>query len=494
MVTVNISRRVTAVLGAAVLLVLSPIPASASPPTLRWTACHGEFQCATAKVPLDFRRPGGARIELAVIRHRATDSAHRLGSLFVNGGGPGPQVDPIVAQYGRIPAAWRARYDIVGFDPRGFGRSTAVRCFDSVETENAFLAELPAIAPRTPKEIAEWDRTWARFDARCARTNGALLRHDSTADVARDMELLRRALGDPVLNYLGLSYGTGLGATYANLFPGTVGRMVLDGNLDPVAWTRGDGPLFTRTGADRATGDALDSLLDVCGRTPTCAFSAGTPAATHAKFDALLRRLHGHPGTVDGVSCDDLCAAVQLPLSNVDELKDAADRLQRLWEGDTTGAPPVRAQAELPPYTGQEQTNAVLCSDVADPRDPRAYTAAARRSLARSGLAGLTWVWATESCARWPVGRDAYTGPWNRRTANPILLVGNTHDPATPYAGSVAMARALARARLLTVDGYGHTELSNPSRCAGAYEDRYLLTGALPRAGTVCAQDTVPFG
>jgi hypothetical protein len=193
------------------------------------------------------------------------------------------------------------------------------------------------------------------------------------------------------------------------------------------------------------------------------------------------------------VSCDDLCAVISLPLAQVSAWKEGAEQLQQLWTASAAGRAVAAAAAKSAPYAGQEQSYAVRCSDSADPRDPRAYTAAARLASARSGLIGLSWVWPDEPCANWPRGDDAYSGPWNRRTANPILLIGNTGDPATSYENSLAMSRALSRARLLTVDGYGHTEFSNPSACAGSYEDRYLLTGALPPADTVCKQDAVPF-
>jgi pimeloyl-ACP methyl ester carboxylesterase len=166
--------------------------------------------------------------------HRATDPAHRAGTIFVNSGGPSEQIEPFVAGFGAIPAALQAHFDLITFDPRGFGFSTAVRCFPSAAAESNFLAALPPFPVGSRQDLA-WERTWAQFDARCAQSNGSLLSHDSTADVARDMDLLRQAVGQHRLNYVGLSYGTGLGATYANLFPATVEHMVLDGNLDPVA-------------------------------------------------------------------------------------------------------------------------------------------------------------------------------------------------------------------------------------------------------------------
>src|SRR6202034_1146835 len=223
-------------------------PGSATPPVpvLHWRSCYGGFQCATARVPLSYRDPRGATISIAVVRHLATDPAHRAGTLFFNSGGPTEQIDGFVTGgLGELPAAVRARWDIITFDPRGFGYSTAVRCFPAMAAETKFLGGLvygaPAAFPVGARQEAARERTWARFDARCAQRNGSLLDHDTTADAARDMNLLREAAGAPALNYLGVSYGTLLGATYANLFPATTGRIILDGNLNPVAWTNPDG-------------------------------------------------------------------------------------------------------------------------------------------------------------------------------------------------------------------------------------------------------------
>ena len=503
---------VTALVAAMGLAVFASAPASVASsappvPVLNWGPCHGDFQCATARVPLDYRHPDGARISIAVIRHLATDPAHRLGSLFINGGGPGPQVDRLVSSYLAIPAALRASYDIITFDPRGFGASTSIQCFRTRAAENHLLRRLPDISsyPHTARQISRSERTWAAFDAHCARSAGPMVYHDSTADVARDMNLLRQAVGDPVLNYAGLSYGTGLGATYANLFPATTGHMVLDGNLNPVAWTSGGAlPSAMREGADLATTATLRAFLDLCGKAATsaCAFSAGSPAATRAKMHTLLHRLRVHPVTIGNppqtfTYADTLTS---VPLGTVSQWQAGAGLLQQLWTASSGGAsrasaiPARGTRATTAVYTGVDQTLAVLCPDSADPRQPSAYAAASRRGYARSGGYGLLYAWQNEACARWPTaGQDRYAGPWNRRTASPILVIGNTGDPATPYQGSVAMSHDLARARLLTVHGYGHTEFANPSTCAIRAEVRYLTTGALPPAGTVCQQNGTPF-
>src|SRR5580693_1200405 len=273
-------------------------------PVLRWRACDDGFQCATARVPLDYRHPRGAAISIAVVRHRATDPAHRLGTMFYNGGGPNAQIQSFVAGFSQgVPPVLAQDYDWVTFDPRGFGASTPVRCFPTEAAENSLVGALPQF-PVGAAQDAAWESAWGRFDAQCARRGGPLLDHDTTADVARDMDLLRQAVGDPVLNFVGESYGTLLGATYANLFPARVGHMALDGNVDPVAWTRpADGlPSWLRLGRDQASAQTMGDFLDLCGQATTaqCAFSAGTPAATRTKWTVLLRRLAKHPVTVAG--------------------------------------------------------------------------------------------------------------------------------------------------------------------------------------------------
>lgn len=475
-------------------------------PVLDWRSCDGGFQCATARVPLDYRHPRGTAISIAVVRHLASDPAQRVGTLFVNAGGPSEQVQGVVAGFAAIPAELRERFDIITFDPRGFGFSTAVRCFPSMAAENAFLAALPPF-PVGARQDAAWEQTYARFDALCAQRNGALLDHDTTADVARDMNLLRQAVGAPRLNYIGLSYGTGLGAIYANLFPATTGRMVFDGNLNPVPWTSG-GPLpgGMRQGQDLAIAATLRSFLDLCGKASpaACAFSAGTPAATRAKFATLSDRLLRHPVTIgsppQAFTYADLLTSV--PLGTQSQWQQGAALLQQLWaasaDGTASSAAPGHGSAATtadPVYTGQEQQYAVLCPDESDPHGVSDYVAAARLAQARAGGYGLLDVWNEEPCASWPgpSARDQYTGPWNRSTASTILVIGNTGDPATSYQSSVAMSRDLSRARLLTVREFGHTEFFNPDTCATSDEVSYLTTGALPPAGTVCPPDATPF-
>jgi pimeloyl-ACP methyl ester carboxylesterase len=485
--------------------------AAAAPrvPVLHWTSCDNGFQCAMARVPLDYRHPRGTMIRVAVIRHLATGPGRPAGSLFVNGGGPTAQIQDFVADYPALPAVLRQRFNLITFDPRGFGFSSPIRCFSTMAAEEKLLAPVePYPFPVGSAQTKVFERTYAEVGAMCARRAGALLDHDTTADVARDLNLLRAAIGARLLNYLGLSYGTGLGAIYANLFPATTGRLVLDGDLNPVTWTSsGTVPSSVKEGDGPNTAAQTRAFLRLCGQqaASVCAFSAGSPTATRAKFATLLSRLRAHPVTIAGQALGYSAPFAIVPPRNVSTWPPAGTQLQQLWLATSrlaTSRPasaashPARTSpaAAAGPYEGIEQTLAVLCSDTADPRNIGDYLAAARAGSRYGGFGELA-AWEEAQCAYWPAGtgQDRYAGPWNRPTAGTILVIGNTGDPVTPYHDAVAMAHDLARARLLTVDGFGHTEFFNPSTCASNDESRYLITGKLPLKGAVCRQSVQPF-
>jgi pimeloyl-ACP methyl ester carboxylesterase len=481
-----------------------PVPA----PQLDWRPCvqGSQFDCATAKVPLDYRNPGGRTIELAVVKRKATGPGRRIGTLFFNPGGPGgPGTVQMPQNYEAFPREVRERFDIVSWDPRGIGNSTAVNCFESPEEADAWGASKPAGGfPVGEKERTAWIAAYKDLARRCQQRDPELLRHVSTADTARDLDQLRQAVGDPQLTYLGISYGTTLGSTYANLFPGKVRAMTLDSNTDPQAWTNhasNEDPrltTFLRMGADRGAAAILDKFLALCGSTTNarCAFSAGSPKATRDKFDQLLRRLREHPvgAWTYGRTASDAVSSLYVVHPG---WTDLAGRLQNLWQGrvpEPSPPPPAPPVPNPNPYTGDEQAGAVFCGDSPNPRDPGAYHALEEASAIRAGDAGRFWTWAAEGCADWPaVAANRYRGPWNKPTAHPVLVVGTTYDPATPYSGSQAMAKELANARLLTNSGYGHTALINPSSCVNEYESRYFIDGTLPPTGATCEQDTPPF-
>ncbi|MFD7686117.1 alpha/beta hydrolase [Streptomyces sp. NPDC059781] len=483
-------------------------PAPSVPaPELDWRPCvqGSPFDCATAEVPLDHRDPGGRTIELAVVRRKATGPGARVGTLFFNPGGPGgPGTVQMPQNYESFPQEVRERFDIVSWDPRGVGNSTAVNCFASPEEAAAWDAGKPEGFPVGAKERAVYTAAYRDLGRRCERRDPELLRHVSTADTARDLDRLRQAVGDPQLTYLGISYGTFLGATYANLFPDRVRAMVLDSDWDPEAWTNHGSDeeprstAFLRMGADRTAAATLEQFLTLCGSTTTdrCAFSAGGPEATLDKYDELMRRLRARPvgEWTYARTVSDIVSGLYIVHPGWTNL---AGRLQDLWRGRVPGPsalPPAPPVPDPNPYVGEEQAGAVFCGDSPHPRDPAVYPVLEEAAAARAGDAGRHWTWASAVCTDWPaVAADRYRGPWNRPTAHPVLVVGTTYDPSTPYSAARAMAGALADARLLTHSGHGHTALFNPSGCVNEYESRYLVDGTLPPPGTTCRQDTAPF-
>jgi pimeloyl-ACP methyl ester carboxylesterase len=549
-------RRSWRVAGTAVLAILGLAGASMSQAAaqtsgtpavsvLHWKACTGAgesgFECATAPVPLDYQHPRGPMIQLAVIKHPATDPAQRIGSLFFNPGGPGDAGTIVLPlEYQFFPAQVRQRFDIISWDPRGVGQSTAVQCFSSAAAEEKFFAGLPAGFPVGTAQQNTWISLYERFGQTCQQADPALLSHISTADSARDLDLLRQAVGSPLLNYLGVSYGTYLGATYANLFPGKVGAMVLDGNVNPVAWATPQQvngislSTFIRNQNDVGAAATLGQFLRLCGQASTsgCAFSAGTASATSAKYAQLLADLRARPVTIsipafgdipatplttftDASTVSFLDSAILLVVQPVPGFAAGwaygAFVLQTVWtaahsapSARGTGAA-ARARPSSPaaaassassqePYAGPEQGYAIVCADSPNPKNPADYQAEASLASARSGAAASYIAWGDEPCAGWrATDADGYFGPWNHPTAHPILLVGNTYDPATPYHDSVAMSRELADARLLTMDGWGHTALDNPSSCIQQYEASYFIDGTLPPPGTVCQPNQQPF-
>ncbi|MFF3327377.1 alpha/beta hydrolase [Streptomyces sp. NPDC002889] len=476
---------------------------SAGTSALEWRPC-GEpaqrgFECATFDVPLDYGHPAGDAIHLAVIRRKATSPSERIGSLFFNPGGPGGAgTAALPAWYERFPAGLRQRFDIVSWDPRGVGRSTAVHCFRNAEEATAWWARQPAGFPVGEKERQAWFAGRADLASGCRQRASTLLPHVSTPDSARDLDRLRNAVGDRQLNYWGISYGTFLGAVYANLFPDKVRGLLLDGNVDPRGYAGGamnSEPRLTtslRMGSDLGSAATLGQFLELCGQAAAsrCAFSAGSPQATRAKLAVLMQRLQRQP--VEEWTYAKTVDALRTALYFVDPgWTDAAEMLQELWQGRV---PRMPAPPSSRTYPGFEQEAAVVCSESPNPRVRSRYAELEAFSAARAGDLGRRWVWDYEWCAQWPAtAAHRYTGPWNRPTAHPVLVVNPTYDPATSYQAAEAMARELADARLLTLHGYGHTALVNPSACVNLYAVRYFTTGALPPVGASCRQDTPPF-
>lgn len=523
----------TGALGASLITGLAS-PAAARPgtppvPEISWGPCPLEafafspvapsdrYQCGTATVPMDYDDPSGPTIDLALGRLPAADQATKIGTLFVNPGGPGSpgQIPP------EISPAVHERFDIVGFDPRGVGASTPLRCFSELG-QGVDLLGRPF--PVTPEQERDLVGAVARGTDLCGKQGGPLLEHMSTANVARDLDVLRAAVGDDQLNYLAFSYGSVLGATYANLFPNRVRTLVLDGVLDPVEWTTGApragglAPMSYRVGSFGGARQALDSFLDACERDDRCTFRE-PGVDLRQKFDRLLERVKQAPVNVPVDGPDEMPDTVvdyQTAIGTtlqflyhagdagalaglLQELDDAAfpDASPDLLGGlsDQLGSLLARPRYQDAPYLGPEQGLGVQCTDSDNPRDPAAWARFARDADTIAPGFGSYWTYLSLGCATWPVtDEDRYTGPWNTQLSAQPLLIGNSQgDPATPLEGARATAGRLDGARLITLDTFGHTAQGGLSACIDGAVDRYLIDRQLPPDGLSCQPDRSPF-
>jgi pimeloyl-ACP methyl ester carboxylesterase len=507
-------RRTVEVLAALGVAWAAPAAAHAAS-TVAWRPCfEAPLQCATAHVPLDYQRPGGEQIAIALARLPAADPQRRIGSLFINPGGPGGSGVDFVRFAGPdlISPQVRERFDIVGFDPRGVASSTPLRCFESQEASFAALPEWPF--PQNAVQLAQFKAADHTLVSACRQAGGAIRSHMSTANVARDMDRLRAAVGDDRLSYYGVSYGSYLGVTYANLFPNRVRALVVDGVLNPVLWATGRGgdgtriPFSARLGSDLGAGQTLREFLRLCaaGGPRHCALAPDP----RRRYFHLIARLRRHPVRIvfpDGSVVDendsrligDTLGALYDSAGWSDfaqflaflEANASARRMGSAYQRLEVGRPAYWIRLPTHDYVNVvESFPAVACEDTLN---PDSYDAWLRAGATRRTIFTPVWTWASSPCAVWPfedTGR--YLGPFDARTANPVLVVGNLFDPATPYAGAQAVARLMPRARLLTLHGWGHTSLFR-SACVDAALTRYLVDRQLPAPHTVCQQDFTPF-
>lgn len=453
---------------------------------ITWKKCD-EGSCGTIEVPLDYANPTGKTINVAVAREAATGK-HRLGSLLMNPGGPGVSgVDFLKDVVSVVPKQVRAAYDLVSFDPRGVQRSAPVSCVDAEQLDSLIGDDVDTT---TAAGRAEYEAAWQSFAEGCDARMGAELGHIDTQSAARDMDVLRAVLGDPSLAYLGFSYGTNLGATYAELFPQRVGRMVLDGAMPPDL-TSNEITLGQAQGFE----EELRAYIEDCQGGKGCPLTGDVQHGLD-QITALLDRARANP--LPTGSSRHLTAS--LAYNGIAQ----ALYTTNFWPTLTKGLSEALTQgtgrillALADFYADREadgtySTNtmqafpAISCVDQVSDASPAAMAAQAAALQKVAPTVARYFSYGALSCKHWPVPAVGPLPSYAAQGAAPILVVGTTGDPATPYAWAQHLAEELSSGQLLTYVGNGHTAYLSSNSCVNDAVDAYLLTGAMPAKGKRC--------
>ena len=463
-----------------------------APPTLTWRPCTpGAFQCSTIAVPLDWSHPSsGTKVQLSLIRLPASGAkSERIGSLFVNPGGPGASAVDFARQIGGVlPTPILRRFDVVAFDPRGMGGSSPLSC-ENGPSLDTYLALNPN--PGSPAEIQTVIAADQQFAAGCAKQYGpSFLAHIDTKTAARDMDYIRAALGEATITYVGYSYGTFLGAQYAELFPTHVRAFVLDGAVDP-ALIGLQFDVAQAVGFDKELGDFFNACVQGCPF-----YSAGDPKGA---FMSLMSQITARPlavgnrqltlalflnGVADALYTPSTWPDLQVALAagaqgNGSKLLALSDDLtERQADGSYNSL-----SSALP---------AVNCVDSVYPTNLDEYKAKAAEAAKVAPVFGPAIVWGSLVCAYWPVPAAFQPGPVHATGAPPILVIGTTADPATPYEWAQSLASELSSGVLLTHVGEGHTSLGQGSGCVDNVVVTYLLNLTPPAKNSSCGNGNGP--
>jgi pimeloyl-ACP methyl ester carboxylesterase len=455
---------------------------------LAWSDCES-YQCAKLTVPIDYSRPDGDTIELALLKAEATSPAKRIGSLVVNPGGPGGSgVEYAKAGDRAFTEPVRAAYDIVGFDPRGVGSSSPIKCLNDRQ-----LDELLGADP-TPDDKTEEQRfadLAKAFGDKCLANGGPLLGHVSTIEAAKDMDILRAALVETKLDYLGASYGTFLGATYADLFPTKVGRFVLDGAVRPDLTS-------SQVSEGQAVGfeTATRAYVQDCVRRGNCPLGDSLDSGMQRLRD-FLKEVDAKPLPLDDPYVKELTEGwASIGIAQAMYAQGSWPRLTDALRDAFAGkAGPLMLLAGRYAdrnsggvYDGNllQALSAVNCLDRADSKDLARYESAARSLSAKAPTWGPFLAWSSLQCGFWPVAANNAPKKITAAGSGPIVVVGTTRDPATPYEWAQGLASDLENGHLITFDGDGHTAYKRSNSCVNDAVDAYLLNGAVPPAGLKC--------
>jgi pimeloyl-ACP methyl ester carboxylesterase len=437
-------------------------------------------------VPLDYADPGGRSISLSVLRVRATHPDRRIGSLVVNPGGPGGSGVTYAAGAGAsFGPELLAGFDIVGFDPRGVGESTPLRCESTAELDTLIASDPD---PDTPAETRHSDRLLRDLGKACLDQNGDLARHMSTVEVAQDLDVLRAVLGDRKLSYFGASYGTFIGATYADRFPQRVGRMVLDGALNPALST-------TQLSLVQAKGFevALRAYVGACVDRGSCFLGDSVDAATRS-IRSFLDDVERRPLPGSGarqLQVGNAVLGIWLPLYNKNYWPLLDQALRSAYGGDGSSLLRLADAYVARGPKGYEDNSlealyAVNCLD----HDDGVPSSQVGRYVARfekaSPTFGAAFAYGLSACANWPVRSGTTAGAIEAKGAAPILVVGTTRDPATPLVWAEQLADQLESGVLVRRDGDGHTGYRAGNACVDRTVEQYLVSGTVPPSEVDC--------
>lgn len=454
--------------------------------TLTWTECGPGFDCTDVTAPLDWENPGEGEITLSVVRHQAEGTP--MGSLLTNPGGPGASGVDLVQDSLEfaVGAELIENYDVIGFDPRGVGQSTAVKCYDAPQMDE-YLYNVPRATRGTAEWEAELLESHKAFAEACEANSGGILPHITTVNSARDMDLIRAVLGDKQLNYLGYSYGTFLGATYAKLYPEKAGRLVLDGAIDPAV-------PGLEVGATQALGfeSALRAYMDDCLTSGGCPFN-GTVDEAMADLGALLASADRTPlenGDGRRMGADSLMTGIITALYAEESWPVLTQALDEALQGDPATAfylADLYNSREDGVYldNSSEAFRAYNCMDY--PVEDNAEAEAAIEKKIAEGAPTIAPYWTgPDSCEVWPYPPTGTRGEITAEGAGPIVVVGTTNDPATPYEWSESLAAQLEEGVLVTRVGEGHTGYNKGNTCVDEAVEAFLLDDVVPEDGLRC--------
>ncbi len=459
---------------------------------IAWEACGDRLECATIATPIDWDSPGDGSAELALVKRAATGTSQ--GSLLVNPGGPGGSGWDFVFYSGPgvAGAPVMENFDIIGWDPRGVGQSTPVTCYTDPAEKDEQLYGTFDEPYDTEGWISDLTEEMDDFADACAENTGEFLGHVDSASNARDMELMRVLLGDEKLNYLGYSYGTYFGTVYAELFPDRVGRFVLDGAVDPLM-SDFESLKFQMIGFDSAFRAYMESCLS-----GSCPFSGSVDEAL-AQARSVLDTVDAQQfSNSDGRKLDSatLATAIILNLYSETSWRTMTEMFFALQQGDVG---PVFASADAYNERNPDGTYgaandvyiAASCVDGDFASDPASTLDRIAEIDAAAPILGKYTTYddfavLDVACSNWPYPRADLPSTFTAAGAGPILVIGTTNDPATPYASSVALAEQLESGVLVSYEGEGHTIYGQGVACIDDVVDAYFVSGAVPAADPMC--------